>query len=130
MLEGLKPFLVLPHASDKSFRYLIRTSYVVFSYPSYTILTMEARNRQPESFIAPYLTSLSERLTEEAAGKPDSERIRVGSYPAFQQSVTVSLVGKDIERIKAIGEEASIDIILDTSGRAENICLPAGRERN
>lgn len=67
-------------------------------------------NRQPESFIAPYLTSLSDRLTAEAAGKPDSERIRVGSYPGFQKSVTVSLVGKDVERIKAIREEASSEL--------------------
>ena len=53
----------------------------------------------PESSIAPYLTTLHKRLA--------SEGIRVGSYPLLQRGVTVSLIGRDEERIREIGQEAS-----------------------
>lgn len=43
--------------------------------------------RQPESMIAPYLTSLQERL------RPNG--IQVGSYPVLYKGVFVSLIGRD-----------------------------------
>jgi len=53
--------------------------------------------RTPESSIAPYLTSLHKRLGPEG--------IRVGSYPSFERGVTVSLIGRDEERVREIGQE-------------------------
>ena len=50
-----------------------------------------------ESNIAPFLTELSNRV--------QAEGIRVGSYPKWRQNVTISLVGKDVERLKILGDE-------------------------
>ena len=55
--------------------------------------------RQAESNIAPYLTQLQKRVQEDG--------IQVGSYPMLQRGVTVSLIGKDEQRIREIGEEVS-----------------------
>ncbi|KAF8581229.1 Molybdopterin binding protein [Ramaria rubella] len=79
LLNGLTPYLPLP--DSKPIRHLIFTSL-------------------PESSIAPYLTSLHQRL------KPDG--IRVGSYPQFQRGVTISLIGDNEAKIREIGEEASV----------------------
>ncbi|KAF8337048.1 MoaB/Mog domain-containing protein [Cantharellus anzutake] len=78
LLEGLKPYALLPDSADKLFRLLVRTEMA-------------------ESLIAPFLTDLSIRV------KP--EGIRIGSYPEFRKNVTVSLVGKDVERLRRLGEE-------------------------
>ncbi|KAF8314544.1 Molybdopterin binding protein [Clavulina sp. PMI_390] len=78
LLEGLKPYLVLPDATEKQFRHLIRTE-------------------MPESFIAPFLTGLAERVK--------AQGIKVGSYPSFNKGVTVSLLGQNVELVKQIGEE-------------------------
>lgn len=78
LLDGLRPYLLLPSSSEKLFRHLIHTDL-------------------PESSIAPFLTELSNRVKVEG--------IRVGSYPSFGKGVRVSLIGKDVERVKAIGEE-------------------------
>lgn len=51
----------------------------------------------PESSIAPYLTSLHQRLK--------ADQIRVGSYPLLQRGVTVSLIGQDETKIRQIGDE-------------------------
>lgn len=58
--------------------------------------------RLPESNIAPFLTSLQERL------KP--EGIQVGSYPTVGRGVTVSLIGRDKTRLDAIGDEVASEI--------------------
>lgn len=50
-----------------------------------------------EPFIAPYLTSLQERLA--------GEEIQVGSYPQWRSGVTVSLIGRDGPRVREIGKE-------------------------
>lgn len=51
----------------------------------------------PESNIAPYLTTLQKRVY--------GEGIRVGSYPLLQQGVTVSLIGRNEERLRELGQE-------------------------
>ena len=51
----------------------------------------------PEGSIAPYLTELSKRVKNEG--------ITVGSYPTFQKGVTVSLIGRNQEMVKEIGQE-------------------------
>ena len=56
-----------------------------------------AIQRLSESSIAPFLTALQHRVKLEG--------IRVGSYPAFQRGVTISLLGRDVERVKALGDE-------------------------
>ena len=50
-----------------------------------------------EGSIAPYLTELSKRVK--------SEGITVGSYPTFHKGVTVSLIGRNQEKVKEIGQE-------------------------
>lgn len=81
MLTGLTPYLSLP--DSKPFRLLIHTSL-------------------PESSIAPYLTSLHQRLK--------TDQIRVGSYPLLQKGVTVSLIGQDETKIRQIGDEVANEI--------------------
>ncbi|KAF8513550.1 Molybdopterin binding protein [Hysterangium stoloniferum] len=81
MLAALTPYLPLP--DTRPFRHLIHTTL-------------------PESSIAPYLTSLHERLK--------SDGIRVGSYPILQRGVTVSLIGDDETKIREIGEEVVREI--------------------
>lgn len=44
---------------------------------------------RPESMIAPYLTTLQERLRVHG--------IQVGSYPVLQKGVFVSLIGRDLD---------------------------------
>ncbi|WRT69558.1 uncharacterized protein IL334_006546 [Kwoniella shivajii] len=78
LLLSLTPYLPLPPASSKPFRHLIYTS-------------------KPESVIAPYLTELQARVKKEG--------IRVGSYPYLYSGVHVSLIGHDIERVRALGQE-------------------------
>ncbi|EDR10567.1 uncharacterized protein LACBIDRAFT_184023 [Laccaria bicolor S238N-H82] len=70
MLHGLTPFLPLPPKSERPLRIQIFTE-------------------RAESMIAPYLTSLQERL------KPHG--IQVGSYPVLYKGVFVSLIGRDLE---------------------------------
>lgn len=53
----------------------------------------------PESSIAPYLTSLQDRVK--------AEGIKVGSYPQLHAGVTVSLIGKDKRRVLELGQEVS-----------------------
>lgn len=52
-----------------------------------------------ESLLAPFLTQLALRVK--------GNGIKVGSYPAFKNGVTVSLVGQNVELVKQIGQEAS-----------------------
>lgn len=56
----------------------------------------------PESLIAPYLTSLQERLKDEG--------IRIGSYPVLNQGVYVSLIGSNQDRVREIGKEVEKEI--------------------
>ncbi|KAJ7701823.1 MoaB/Mog domain-containing protein [Mycena rosella] len=68
MLNALTPFLPLPPLAERPTRIQVFTE-------------------QPESMIAPYLTTLQARL------KPHG--IQVGSYPVLGQGVFVSLIGRD-----------------------------------
>lgn len=52
-----------------------------------------------ESSIAPFLTSLQERVKNEG--------VRIGSYPFFGRGVCVSLIGLDKPRVLALGEEVA-----------------------
>ena len=61
---------------------------------------MCSRIRLPESSIAPYLTALHKRLANEG--------IRVGSYPLLMQGVTVSLIVRDENRVREIGQEVRV----------------------
>ncbi|PAV19372.1 Molybdopterin binding protein [Pyrrhoderma noxium] len=80
LLSALTPYLPLPPPSERPFRHLIFT-------------------KLPESNIAPYLTDLHKRVSKEG--------IQVGSYPAFQQGVTVSLIGRNEARVREIGDEVA-----------------------
>ena len=53
----------------------------------------------PESSIAPFLTSLQERVKNDG--------VRIGSYPFFGRGVCVSLIGLDKPSILALGEEVA-----------------------
>lgn len=57
------------------------------------------KRRLPESAIAPFLTSLQQKVKEEG--------IRIGSYPQLMKGVTVSLIGRDEARIRELGDEVS-----------------------
>lgn len=59
-------------------------------------------SRLPESSIAPYLTSLQERVK--------SEGVRVGSYPLLMKGVYVSLIGLDEKRVRILSEEVGKEI--------------------
>ncbi|ETW77343.1 molybdenum cofactor biosynthesis protein [Heterobasidion irregulare TC 32-1] len=83
MLDGLTPFLPFPPASERPFRQQVFTSL-------------------PESSIAPYLTSLQERVK--------SEGVRVGSYPLLMKGVYVSLIGLDEKRVRILSEEVGKEI--------------------
>ncbi|KAG9121705.1 hypothetical protein FRC07_002238 [Ceratobasidium sp. 392] len=80
LLDNLVPYLSLPLEGERSHRKMIFTQL-------------------PESSIAPYLTSLQERVK--------SEGIQVGSYPSVGKGVTVSLIGKDPARLAVLGEEVA-----------------------
>ncbi|GAA99926.1 uncharacterized protein L969DRAFT_93417 [Mixia osmundae IAM 14324] len=75
---GLLRYLPLPPSDMKPYRHLIHT-------------------KQPESSIAPFLTSLQNRVKEEG--------ISVGSYPKLLAGVDVSLIGKDLARLQELGQE-------------------------
>lgn len=53
----------------------------------------------PESSIAPFLTSLQDRVRNDG--------VRIGSYPFFGRGVCVSLIGLDKPSILALGEEVA-----------------------
>ncbi|KAG8705577.1 hypothetical protein FRC08_001591 [Ceratobasidium sp. 394] len=78
LLDSLVPYLPLPLEGERYHRKMVLTQL-------------------PESAIAPYLTSLQARLK--------AEEIQVGSYPSVLRGVTVSLIGKDLARLDALGEE-------------------------
>jgi molybdopterin-biosynthesis enzyme MoeA-like protein len=52
---------------------------------------------EPESFIAPYLTELQNKVADEG--------IKVGSYPKWQGGVKVSLLGRNLERLEELVAE-------------------------
>ncbi|CAE6501328.1 unnamed protein product [Rhizoctonia solani] len=83
LLDGLVPYLALPHNSERSYRKMVLTQL-------------------PESNIAPYLTTL------QALVKP--EDIQVGSYPTVGKGVTVSLIGKDPERLTQLALEVAKEV--------------------
>ena len=64
----------------------------------YLVLTT-GNCRQPESSIAPYLTDLQARTKNDG--------IRVGSYPLLSRGVYVSLIGRNVEAVKAIAQEVA-----------------------
>ncbi|KAL7411079.1 MoaB/Mog domain-containing protein [Mrakia frigida] len=75
LLVALTPYLSLPPDTEKPFRHLVHTEMA-------------------ESNIAPGLGRLAEEVRKEG--------IRVGSYPALQKGVTISLIGKNQERLKEL----------------------------
>ncbi|TFY74180.1 hypothetical protein EWM64_g9833 [Hericium alpestre] len=83
MLNGLIPYLPLPPDSAKPFRQQVFTTL-------------------PESSIAPYLTSLHNRVK--------GEGIRIGSYPLLTRGVYVSLIGLDEKRINELSEEVKEEL--------------------
>lgn len=62
----------------------------------------------PESNIAPFLTALQKRVSKEG--------VRVGSYPLFLQGVTVSLIGRDEERLRELGQEVVYQLFCSSGG--------------
>ena len=74
----------------------------------------------PESNIAPYLTALQKRV--------HSEGVRVGSYPSFQQGVTVSLIGRDEERLLELGQEVCLVYVTRNRRLVEPIVLKVVQE--
>ena len=107
MLDGLVPFLPLPPPSERPCRQQVFTKYVV----GFRLLLLniypygcgyDPAHSLPESSIAPYLTTLQARVKD--AG------VRVGSYPLLSKGVYVSLIGRDQERIQALGEEVAREI--------------------
>jgi hypothetical protein len=58
----------------------------------------------PESSIAPFLTSLQERVKNDG--------VRIGSYPFLGRGVCISLIGLDKLSILALGEE----VVKETAG--------------
>jgi len=84
LLDGLVPYIPIDKNAPRPFRVLVRTL-------------------QPESSIAPFLTSLSERVK--------SEGIKVGSYPKIlPSSVEVSLIGTDFDALKKYGDEVAKEV--------------------
>jgi len=92
LLEGLKPYLVLPGSAGRPLRCLIRTV-------------------RAESMIAPFLAELAARYK--------ADGVKVGSYPTFGGGVTVSLIGVNEELIKEISIEVAKE--LDGTVIAEDI---------
>ncbi|KAF9565561.1 Molybdopterin binding protein [Agrocybe pediades] len=78
MLHSLTDFIPLPPKNERPLRIQIFTD-------------------RPESMIAPYLTSLQERL------RPHG--IQVGSYPILYKGVFVSLIGRDLSSKTLPGEK-------------------------
>ena len=113
MLDGLVPFLLLPPPSERPCRQQIFTKCVPAPLRYQSIVShhvchglcmsrIPSRCSLPESSIAPYLTTLQARVKD--AG------VRVGSYPLLAKGVYVSLIGRDQERIQALGEEVAQEI--------------------
>lgn len=96
MLQELAPLLPLPPPDERPFRHQIFTkcSFVAAIFPHAYI-----PSRLLESSIAPFLTSLQERVK--------GDGVRIGSYPFFGRSVCVSLIGLDKPSILALGEEVA-----------------------
>jgi hypothetical protein len=88
MLYGLTPFLPLPPKNERPLRIQIFTEYV-FRYFYESKINIPFIRRRPESMIAPYLTSLQQRLKVHG--------IQVGSYPVVHKGVFVSLIGRDLD---------------------------------
>lgn len=73
----------------------------------------------PESSIAPFLTKLQEKVKGENIvrsirqgawkGTDACGMQRVGSYPKLHAGVDVSLIGKDNDRLKELGEEGEFN---------------------
>ncbi|TNY18271.1 MoaB/Mog domain-containing protein [Rhodotorula diobovata] len=79
LVEGfVANYVTLPPSSEKPFRVLVHTEL-------------------PESSIAPFLTTLQERVKKEL--------VRVGSYPKFLGGVDVSLIGKEEPRLHELAQE-------------------------
>jgi molybdopterin-biosynthesis enzyme MoeA-like protein len=121
LLISLTPYLPLPPDSAKPFRLLVFTE-------------------QPESSIAPYLTELHERERKNG--------IRCGSYPMLYKGkldditanhsanpilrysgVHVSLIGLDEARIREIGEEVNIFLVMFPKHVIDESCLDRFRSR-
>jgi hypothetical protein len=101
MLQELASLLPLPPPHERPFRHQIFTKYsLVPSIFSYTNIIF----RLPESSIAPFLTSLQERVKNSG--------VRIGSYPFFGRGVCVSLIGLDKSTIFTLGEE----VVKETNG--------------
>jgi len=83
LLDGLTPYLPLPDMPEKPVRHLVRT-------------------RMKESQIAPFLAALQERVKDEG--------IRIGSYPSFERGVTISLIGKSLERLQELSAELEKEV--------------------
>ncbi|TDL27990.1 Molybdopterin binding protein [Rickenella mellea] len=83
LLDSLVPYLPLPPPSARPFRHLIFTTL-------------------PESNIAPYLTSLQNRVKD--AG------VKIGSYPLIRKGVTVSLIGPDEAMVRELGVEVAKEL--------------------
>ena len=96
MLQELAPLLPLPPPHKRPFRYQIFTKYGAMPHPSPCADTPPSLT---ESSIAPFLTSLQERVKNEG--------VRIGSYPFFGRGVCISLIGLDKPHILALGEEVA-----------------------
>ncbi|GAA5915607.1 hypothetical protein JCM8208_001218 [Rhodotorula glutinis] len=84
LVEGLvSTYVPLPPSSEKPYRVLVHTE-------------------MPESSIAPFLTTLQERVKKEL--------IRVGSYPKFLGGVDVSLIGKEEARLQELAKEVMSEL--------------------
>ncbi|KAF9653703.1 Molybdopterin binding protein [Thelephora ganbajun] len=80
MLQELAPLLPLPPPHERPFRHQIFTNL-------------------PEPTIAPFLSSLQERVKDDG--------VRVGSYPFYGRGVCISLIGLDKESVLVLGEEVA-----------------------
>jgi len=97
MLQELAPLLPLPPPHERPFRYQIFTKYGAMS--TCLLVLADTPPSLAEPSIAPFLTSLQERVKNEG--------VRIGSYPFFGRGVCVSLIGLDKPRILALGEEVA-----------------------
>lgn len=99
MLQELAPLLPLPPPHERPFRHQIFTKCGPFPPVS---SHADAPSSLPESSIAPFLTSLQERVKNNG--------VRIGSYPFFGRGVCVTLIGLDKPTILALGEEVVKEI--------------------
>ena len=96
MLQELAPLLPLPPPHERPFRHQIFTRYGVI--PS-VFPCADTPFSLPESSIAPFLTSLQERVKNDG--------VRIGSYPFYGRGVYISLIGLNRPSILALGEEVA-----------------------